>query len=106
MNSTIKTVAFWAIIVVSAFLLWQVVKTGTNGQKEKEIGFSEFLTDVDQNNVHEVTFIGQEVKGKLKATANILAVKMGSATARTQLRSQGQRDQKKRPQWTVRPARL
>ena len=38
MNSTIKTVLFWAVIVVSAFLLWQVVKTGSNAQKEKEIG--------------------------------------------------------------------
>ena len=66
MNSTIKTVLFWAVIVVSAFLLWQVVKTGSNAQKEKEIGFSEFLTDVDQGNVHDVMFIGQEVKGKFK----------------------------------------
>jgi cell division protease FtsH len=65
-NSTIKTVLFWAVIVVSAFLLWQVVKTGSNAQKEKEIGFSEFLTEVDQGNVHDATFIGQELKGKLK----------------------------------------
>src|SRR6202049_289571 len=66
MNSTIKTVLFWAVIVVSAFLLWQVVKTGNNAQKEKEIGFSEFLSDVDQGNVRDVMFIGQEVKGKFK----------------------------------------
>ncbi|HWS18781.1 MAG TPA: ATP-dependent metallopeptidase FtsH/Yme1/Tma family protein, partial [Candidatus Elarobacter sp.] len=66
MNSTIKTVLFWAVIVVSAFLLWQVVKTGSNAQKEKEIGFSEFLSDVDQGNVRDVMFIGQEVKGKFK----------------------------------------
>ena len=58
MNSTIKTVLFWAVIVVSAFLLWQVVKTGSNAQKEKEIGFSEFLSDVDQGNVRDVMFIG------------------------------------------------
>ena len=66
MNSTIKTVLFWAVIVVSAFLLWQVVKTGNNAQKEKEIGFSEFLSDVDQGNIHDVMFIGQEAKGKFK----------------------------------------
>ena len=66
MNSTIKTVLFWAVIVVSAFLLWQVLKTGSNAQKEKEIGFSEFLTEVDQGNVHDATFIGQELKGKFK----------------------------------------
>jgi len=35
-NSTIKTVLFWGVIVVSAFLLWQVVKTGSNAQKKKK----------------------------------------------------------------------
>jgi cell division protease FtsH len=65
-NSTIKTVLFWAVIVVSAVLLWQVVRTGTTGPKEKEIGFSEFMSQVDAGNVHDVTFIGQEAKGKLK----------------------------------------
>ena len=64
MNSTIKTVLFWAVIVVSAFLLWQVVRTGSTGQKEKEIGFSEFLADVDPGKVQDVMFIGQEAKGK------------------------------------------
>jgi hypothetical protein len=52
-NSTIKTVLFWAVIVVSAVLLWQVVRTGTTGQKEQEIGFSEFLSQVDAGNVHD-----------------------------------------------------
>jgi len=65
-NSTIKTVLFWAVIVVSAFLLWQVVRTGSNAQKEKEVGFSEFLSNVDQGNVRDVMFIGQEVRGKFK----------------------------------------
>ena len=66
MNSTIKTVLFWAVIVVSAVLLWQVVRTGTTGPKDKEIGFSEFLSDVDSGNIKDATFTGQEVKGKLK----------------------------------------
>jgi len=65
-NSTLKTVLFWAVIVVSAFLLWQVVRTGTNGQKDKEINFSQFMSDVDQGAVREVTVIGQEVRGKYK----------------------------------------
>ena len=66
MNSTIKTVLFWAVIVVSAVLLWQVVRTGSTGPKEKEIGFSDFLSKVDAGDVHDAMFIGQEVKGKLK----------------------------------------
>ncbi|HEX4489348.1 MAG TPA: ATP-dependent zinc metalloprotease FtsH [Terriglobales bacterium] len=64
MNSTVKTVIFWLVIVISAFLLWQVVRVGSNGQKEKEVNLSEFLNDVDHNNVREVTINGQEVRGK------------------------------------------
>ena len=66
MNSTVKTVVFWLVIVLSAFLLWQVVKAGSAGQKDKEVNFSQFLTDVDQGNVKEVTINGQEVRGKYR----------------------------------------
>jgi ATP-dependent Zn protease len=51
------------VIVFSAFLLWQVIKAGSAGQKDKEVNFSQFLTDVDQGNVKEVTINGQEVRG-------------------------------------------
>jgi cell division protease FtsH len=66
-NSTAKTVLFWAVIVVSAVLLWQVVRTGSSAQKDKEVNLSQFLSDVDQGKVREVTINGQEVRGKYAA---------------------------------------
>ena len=66
MNSTVKTVVFWLVIVLSAFLLWQVVKNSSGGQKDKEINLSQFTADVNQGNVSEVTINGQEVRGKYK----------------------------------------
>ena len=66
MNSTVKTVIFWLVIVVSAILLWQVVRSGSAAQKEQPINFSEFLTNVDQGNVGEVTINAQELRGKFK----------------------------------------
>jgi cell division protease FtsH len=54
------------VIVLSAVLLWQVMKTGSAGQKDKEVNFSQFLTDVDQGNVKEVTITAQEVRGKYR----------------------------------------
>jgi len=65
-NSTVKTVVFWLVIVLSAFLLWQVVKTSGGGQKDTEINFTKFLSDVNQGNVGEVTINGQEVRGKYR----------------------------------------
>jgi cell division protease FtsH len=63
-NSTVKTVLFWLMIVVAAFLLWQVVKISTGGPKEAEVNFSEFLARVDQGNVKEVEITAMEVHGK------------------------------------------
>jgi cell division protease FtsH len=65
-NSTVKTVVFWMVIILSAVLLWQVVKAGNTGQKDKDINFSQFMADVDQGNVKEVTISGMEVHGKYR----------------------------------------
>ena len=65
MNSTVKTVLFWLLIGVSALLLWQVVKSARDPQKDKEMNFTEFMNDVDAGRVHEVTVDGMQVKGKL-----------------------------------------
>ena len=64
MNSTVKTVVFWVVILLSAVLLFEVVRAGSSGQKDAEINFSQFMTDVDQGNVREVTITGMEVRGK------------------------------------------
>ena len=66
MNSTVKTVLFWAVIMVSGFLLYQVVRTGSSAPKDKEVSLSQFMSDVDQGLVRDVTVTGQELKGKYK----------------------------------------
>ena len=66
MNSTVKTIAFWLVIVLAGVLLWQVVKAGSSAPKEREINFSAFLSEVDKGNVSDVTVTGQEVRGKFK----------------------------------------
>jgi cell division protease FtsH len=65
-NSTVKTVLFWLLIGISALLLWTVVRNARDGQKDKEPNFSQFLSDVDQGIVREVTVDGMQVKGKYK----------------------------------------
>jgi cell division protease FtsH len=64
-NSTVKTVLFWLLIGVSALLLWQVVKSARDPQKDKDKTFSEFMADVEQGHVRDVTVDGMQVKGKL-----------------------------------------
>jgi cell division protease FtsH len=65
-NSTVKTVVFWVVIALSGALLWTVIQQGRSGQKEKEVNSSQFMSEVAQGNVQEVTVDGQNVHGKYK----------------------------------------
>ena len=67
MNSTVKTVAFWLVILLSGVLLWKVVQAGGAGAKESPVTFSQFMQDVDHGDVSDVTMIGTEVHGKYKS---------------------------------------
>jgi len=61
MNTVAKTVIFWAVIVVSAFLLWQVVRSGGPTQTVPEISYSEFLGRIASGQVSKVTIAGSVV---------------------------------------------
>ena len=64
LNSTVKQVVFWLVIVLSGVLLWQVVNgAGNKGVKEHSVSFSQFLAEVQQGKVRDVTITGNEVRG-------------------------------------------
>jgi ATP-dependent Zn protease len=52
---TAKTIVFWIVIVFSAFLLWQVVRTGSSAPAEPEVSYSTFLARVAGGEVQKVT---------------------------------------------------
>jgi hypothetical protein len=60
--STVKTVIFWLVIVISAFLLWQAVKSGGE-PRSPEISYSEFLSQVESGNVRKVTISKTRIIG-------------------------------------------
>ena len=63
MGRTAKTVLFWLVIVVSAYLLWQVVKASPADQNAPEISYSRFLAQVTDGQVTKVTIAGSVVRG-------------------------------------------
>ena len=66
MNSTVKTVVFWVVMLATALLLWQVVRTGSPS-RERELSFSEFMNQVEQGNVGDITlYSSNEVTGQFK----------------------------------------
>ncbi len=64
MNKTAKAVVFWLVIIVSASLLWQGVKSGPADRKATEISYSQFLSNVADGQVSTVTIAGAEVRGR------------------------------------------
>ena len=77
MNSTVKTIVFWVVMVAAVVLLYLVVKQGAP-QQEKEITFSEFMGYVNQKpaRVSDVTLAGtNEVRGKLLGDPKFTAFK-------------------------------
>ncbi len=66
MNSTVKQVVFWVLLVISAVLLWHLVQRGAAAPKDHEINFSEFMTYVEQGNILDATLRNSDVHGRFK----------------------------------------
>jgi len=62
MNSTLKTVVFWLVIVLAAFSLWQVVHAPGNA-RTPEITYSTFITKAQAGEIASVSISGSEIQG-------------------------------------------
>ncbi len=66
MNSTVKTAVFWVVMLCTAILLWQVVRTG-QGAQPTNYKFSEFRKAVVNGEIQTVTMTNEiELSGTLK----------------------------------------
>ena len=61
MNSTLRTVLWWLIVVFLVVALWRVVKAGE--RPPDELSFSEFLVQVDKGQVESVMIEGSNITG-------------------------------------------
>ncbi len=65
MNSTLKSLLFWMVLVVVGVLIWNF---STNFQtRDRSVTFSEFISWVDAGQVERVVITGNEVLGTSKA---------------------------------------
>jgi cell division protease FtsH len=65
-NSTLKSLLFWVVLVVILGLIWQFSASWQSSSSE--IKFTEFMTRVQAKEVAEVTFVGNEITGKFTTT--------------------------------------
>jgi cell division protease FtsH len=67
-NSTLKSLLFWMVLIVVGVLIWQF-STGLQ-RNETPMAFSAFLQHVDKNEVVSVTMTGNEITGQLSTSAS------------------------------------
>ena len=68
MNSTLKNLLFWMILVVIGVVIWNF--SSQFGPRDKTIMFSEFMNLVDTGQVATVTITGNEIRGTTKVNEN------------------------------------
>ncbi len=61
MNSTLKSLLFWLVLVVVGMLIWNV--STRLQQSEQSLSFSDFMANVEAGNVARVMITGQEITG-------------------------------------------
>ena len=65
MNSTLKSLVFWMVLVVVALGVWNF--SSRLQSPSKLVPFSDFMTDVEAGKVEKVTITGQEISGIYRA---------------------------------------
>ena len=65
MNSAVKNIIFWVVMVVTALVIWAVVRAQT-GEKSADLTFTQFTDQISNDNVSEVTVAGTDAQGSLK----------------------------------------
>ncbi|MGH9355971.1 MAG: ATP-dependent metallopeptidase FtsH/Yme1/Tma family protein, partial [Terriglobia bacterium] len=59
MNSAVKNIIFWVVMVATALLLWAVVRSSTS-QKPQQLSFTQFNDEINKSDIKEVTIDGSE----------------------------------------------
>ena len=68
MNSTLRSLLFWMVLVVAGLLIWNFATRYETGQHT--LTFSEFMSAVEAGNIQRVTITGQEITGTTKDAQN------------------------------------
>ncbi|MGA3023704.1 MAG: ATP-dependent zinc metalloprotease FtsH [Bryobacteraceae bacterium] len=71
MNSNVKTLVLWLVIIMVVVMLWAVVRTG-HSQSPRDVSFTVLMNQADQGRIQSVVISGNELHGKYKDTGEEL----------------------------------
>ena len=67
MNSTLKSLLFWIVLIVIGIMIWNFSTTFQRGPAP--ISFTQFLKEVQEQQIESVVITGNNIKGKRNGTA-------------------------------------
>ena len=68
MNSTLKSLLFWMVLIVVGVLIWNF--STTFQRTETPMTFTAFLQAVDKGEVRSVTITGNEITGEITSAGD------------------------------------
>ena len=66
MNSTVRTILFWLLMILLAVVLWRMASGTSQSVKEEDSNYTNFLAKLDQGQVKEVTILLSPNSAELK----------------------------------------
>ena len=66
MNSTVRTILFWLLMILLAVVLWRMASGTSQSAKEEDSNYVNFLANLDQGKVKEVTILLSPNSAELK----------------------------------------
>lgn len=70
MDRTVKTLVFWIVIVISAFSLWQVVRSRAPDARNPEITYTTFIAKAQAGEIASVSISGTQIRGEFRNRGN------------------------------------
>ena len=64
MNTLLKNIAFWTLIILAVLFFYKFLSA--NRPDQVEINFSQFMAEVENQQVSKVTITGSEIAGEYK----------------------------------------
>ncbi|HKT51456.1 MAG TPA: ATP-dependent zinc metalloprotease FtsH [Candidatus Angelobacter sp.] len=66
MNSTVKTVVLWVVLLLVGVVLWRMIQGGNGSTKDTEISYTDFMDKVGQGQISEVQIENNLARGKFR----------------------------------------
>ncbi len=80
MNSTVRTILFWLVMIVLAVVLWHMASSGGTAQHEDEPSYTTFLAQIQSGNIKEVTIALSQNSAEISGVYRENATKFRNVT--------------------------